>query len=72
MFPIYVRVQERNYSSVLFLGSSPSGEYFNPGNDCTDILNSNVAAKDGYYWINLNKGVPKKVCNMFSLVMKPT
>ncbi|XP_028413273.1 uncharacterized protein LOC114536122 [Dendronephthya gigantea] len=46
-------------------GSSPSGEYFNPGYDCTDILNKNFESRDGFYWINLNKGAPKRVyCDM--------
>ncbi|XP_028391546.1 uncharacterized protein LOC114516311 [Dendronephthya gigantea] len=46
-------------------GSSPSGEYFNPGYDCTDILNKNFESRDGFYWINLNRGAPKRVyCDM--------
>ncbi|XP_028391545.1 uncharacterized protein LOC114516310 [Dendronephthya gigantea] len=46
-------------------GSSPSGEYFNPGYDCTDILNKNFESRDGFYWINLNRGAPMRVyCDM--------
>jgi hypothetical protein len=48
--------------NVYFLiGSTCIGEYFNPGYDCTDILNKNKAAKDGYYWIHFAVGVPWKV-----------
>ncbi|XP_028413272.1 uncharacterized protein LOC114536121 [Dendronephthya gigantea] len=46
-------------------GSSPSGEYFNLGYDCTDILNKNFESLNGFYWINLNRGAPKRVyCDM--------
>ncbi|XP_028391389.1 uncharacterized protein LOC114516186 [Dendronephthya gigantea] len=46
-------------------GSNPAGEYFNPGYDCTDILNKNFESRDGFYWINLNRGAPKRVyCDM--------
>ncbi|CAB4043773.1 Hypothetical predicted protein, partial [Paramuricea clavata] len=40
--------------------SKPSGEYFDPGYDCLDILNKNTKAKDGYYWVNFHRGKPKK------------
>ncbi|XP_028413259.1 uncharacterized protein LOC114536107 [Dendronephthya gigantea] len=46
-------------------GSNPSGEYFNPGYDCTDILNRNFEARDGFYWIDLNRAKPKRIyCDM--------
>ncbi|XP_028399998.1 uncharacterized protein LOC114523319 [Dendronephthya gigantea] len=46
-------------------GSNPFGEYFNPGYDCTDILNKNFEARDGFYWIHLNQSVPRRVyCDM--------
>ncbi|XP_028391636.1 uncharacterized protein LOC114516378 [Dendronephthya gigantea] len=41
-------------------GSSPSGEYFNPGYDCTDILKKNWEPRDGFYYINFNRGAPKR------------
>ena len=50
-----------NYFSFS-IGTSPPGEFFNPGYDCAHILNKDPKAKDGQYWINLgNKKLPRKV-----------
>ena len=43
------------------LGSSSPGEIFNPGYDCSDILDKDTKAKDGFYWIQFNGYTPKKV-----------
>jgi hypothetical protein len=48
---------------VISIGSSTYGEFFNPGIDCTDILNQNPNAQDGFYWINLNEDSIKQVKN---------
>ena len=46
----------------MYIGTSPPGEFFNPGYDCSDILNRDPKAKDGVYWITLGKkSSPKKV-----------
>ena len=44
-----------------FKDSKPSGEYFDPGYDCLDILNKNTKAKDGYYWVDFHRSKPIKV-----------
>ena len=44
------------------IGSSPPGEFFSPGYDCTSILNKDLKAKDGFYWITLGYKIPRKVC----------
>ena len=45
----------------MFQGSNPTGEFFNPAYDCSDVLNKISGAKDGYYWIKLSGNLPKKV-----------
>ena len=46
-------------------GSSPTGEFFNPAYDCSDALNNNLKAKDGFYWIKLSGNVSRKAwCDM--------
>jgi hypothetical protein len=37
------------------------GEFFNPGHDCSDILNNCQDAKDGFFWITAGLPNPKKV-----------
>ena len=44
-----------------FIGSNPTGEFFNPAYDCSDVLNKISDAKDGLYWIILSRNVPKRV-----------
>ena len=38
-----------------------AGEFFNPGLNCSDILNQCDDANDGFYWIILNGSNPVKV-----------
>ena len=37
------------------------GEFFNPGLNCSDILDKRDDAKDGFYWITLKGPNPVKV-----------
>jgi hypothetical protein len=37
------------------------GEFISPGFDCSDIINKNMNAKDGFYWIHLGEITPRKV-----------
>ena len=37
------------------------GEFFNPGLNCSDILDKLDDAKDGFYWITLKRSNPVKV-----------
>ena len=47
---------------VIFSGSKKTvGEFFNPGLNCSDILDKCDDAKDGFYWITVNCSNPKKV-----------
>ena len=43
------------------LGRSSSGEFFNPAYDCSEILDKNPKARDGFYWVNFNEATSKKV-----------
>lgn len=43
------------------IGSTPPGELFNPAYDCSEILDKDAKAKDGFYWIRLNGSEPIKV-----------
>ena len=43
-------------------GSSPPGEFFSPGYDCSSILDKDPKAKDGFYWITIGGKIPRKVC----------
>ncbi|XP_028410572.1 uncharacterized protein LOC114533270 isoform X2 [Dendronephthya gigantea] len=48
-------------------GSSTLGEFINPAYDCTDALNADPQAKDGFYWINFknsNANKSKVWCDM--------
>ncbi len=45
----------------IFTGKTPIGELFNPGYDCSKILDSNPEAKDGMYFIHLGTKYPKQV-----------
>ncbi len=45
----------------IFTGKIPIGELFNPGYDCSKILDSNPEAKDGMYFIHLGTEYPKQV-----------
>ena len=42
----------------IFTGNTPIGELFNPGYDCSKILDSNPEAKDGMYFIHLGIKYP--------------
>ena len=43
-------------------GSKESvGEFFNPGQSCSHILDKLYEAKDGFYWITLKRSQPIKV-----------
>ena len=45
-----------------FSGSKKTvGEFFNPGLNCSDILDKCDDAKDGFYWITLKGPNPVKV-----------
>ena len=45
-----------------FLGTKKTvGEFFNPGLNCSDILDKLDDAKDGFYWITLKRSNPVKV-----------
>ena len=45
-----------------FLGRKKTvGEFFNPGLNCSDILDKLDDAKDGFYWITLKRSNPVKV-----------
>ena len=44
------------------------GEYFNPGLNCSDILDKLDDAKDGFYWITLKRSNPVKVGNLLPLI----
>jgi hypothetical protein len=37
------------------------GEFFNPGYDCSNILDNIPDATDGFYWINIRRQIPRKV-----------
>ncbi len=58
-----------SFTSILVSGLSTYGELFNPGFDCSDILNHNPYAKDGFYWINLNEDSAKQV-NEFPTIFR--
>ena len=52
------------------LGSTCNkGEFICPGYDCSNVLNQNKNAKDGFYWIHLNDTTPKKVSNCYKLLV---
>ena len=45
-----------------FLGTKKTvGEFFNPGLNCSDIMDKLDDAKDGFYWITLKRSNPVKV-----------
>ena len=53
-----------NYTKKIFLrylGDVHLGEFLNPGYNCTDILNHEKDATDGFYWITLGTGTKRKV-----------
>ena len=51
------------------LGSINSvGEFFNPGLNCSDILDKLEDAKDGFYWITLKGSNPIKVGVFMNLI----
>ena len=56
-------------SCLIFPGSKKTvGEFFNPGLNCSDILDQRDDAKDGFYWVTLNPLNPVKVgywCTFF-------
>ena len=43
-------------------GEAYVGEFLYPGNDCSDILNREQDADDGFYWITLKTATKRKVC----------
>jgi hypothetical protein len=45
-------------------GSKTLGEFINPARDCSDVLNHDPQANDGFYWINLKIFKAKKVIVM--------
>ena len=53
----------------IFLGSKNTvGEFFNPGLNCSNILDKHEDAKDGFYWITLKRSSPVKVGLRHSVV----
>ena len=48
-------------SSLVYLGNFYTGEYLSPGYDCSDIMNHEQDAPDGFYWINLGTNTKRKV-----------
>jgi hypothetical protein len=50
-----------------FTGKTPVGELFNPGYDCSKILDSNPEAKDGMYFIHLGTKYPRQVNEVIML-----
>ena len=46
---------------LTYLGEVYLGEFLNPGYDCTDILNHEEDAADGFYWITLGNDTKRKV-----------
>ena len=54
-----------NYVGIAYflcLGSrNTAGEFFNPGLNCSDILDKREDAKDGFYWIDLKRSNIVKV-----------
>ena len=52
---------------LIFPGSKKTaGEFFNPGLNCSDILDQRDDAKDGFYWVTLNPLNPVKVGYYFT------
>ena len=47
-----------------YLGEVYLGEFLNPGYDCTDILNHEEDATDGFYWITLGADTKRKVSSI--------
>ena len=49
-------------SSFCFTGMKNTfGEFFNPGYDCSNVLNKRPDAKDGFFWLTLGSSNPKLV-----------
>lgn len=44
-----------------YLGDVHLGEFLSPGYNCTDILNHEEDATDGFYWITLGVGKRRRV-----------
>lgn len=42
----------RIHGSLIHLGTSTVGEYFNPALDCSDVVDRVSDATDGFYWIH--------------------
>jgi hypothetical protein len=43
------------------LGDVYLGEFLYPGYDCSDILDHELDAQDGFYWITLGGATKRKV-----------
>ena len=62
-FALYKGVLNHSKRSFCLTGSKNTvGEFFNPGYDCSNILNKRPDAQDGFYWITLNSHNPQMVC----------
>jgi hypothetical protein len=46
---------------LMNLGEAYVGEFLYPGKDCSDILNKELDADDGFYWITLGVNTKRKV-----------
>ncbi|CAB4034088.1 Hypothetical predicted protein, partial [Paramuricea clavata] len=54
-----------NYLWKPFKGDAYLGEFLYPGYDCSDILDHELDAQDGFYWITLGGATKRKVwCDM--------
>ena len=47
--------------AITIIGSPTIGESFDPARDCSDIVDNLPEAKDGFYWIALDKNKAQKV-----------
>ena len=45
----------------MYLGDAYLGEFLNPGFNCSDILDHELDAQDGFYWITLGGPTKRKV-----------
>jgi hypothetical protein len=45
----------------MYLGGAYLGDFLNPGSNCSDILDHELDAEDGFYWITLGGATKRKV-----------
>ncbi len=55
------RCKNNNLCFLMHLGDAYVGEFLHPGYDCSDILDKEFDADDGFYWINLGVSTKRKV-----------